>query len=546
MAERGLGPDSALPVGRAVAAAIAWQYRGETRVTVAVKAAFAFTPEGTMTLAEPPPIHPDEVMAGGRRAVRSTRLAADLVPYRKRADVTFSGFAHAPTGRRVETMRVRLGVFSESRALVDKAIVVKKSAGFERLPIDYEHAFGGSGFAENPFGEGFAEDDDPDALNLFDPKDPRRVACFAPLAKTQEPRRTLRGALPLPGFGLDLVPLPDDFQLDYFQAAPVDQRVDFLRGDEWVVLEGLHPTETLFRTRLPSARGVARIHGLGELGVQEGKPLAMNADALHIAGDEERCVVTWRGSFAVATASALAKVRVVAGVESEGAPVVWPSAAEIEELGEKARAAAASAPREEPGSARTVMLGDARLAPGANETLMAPSRVVASALAKGATLPFRPPNMAPPSVVSPPPRRGISGSDGGTLPITARGAVTPAALPFAGEKTVVALPENATIARPETSSLLERRAPVPVAPRSPLAKEPELDPVPPAPVASAPEVAAPLQKAPVEEPAVRTASSPWAPAPLAPPPPPAPKKVERRTAPKMDVGSKLYGTKKKS
>ncbi len=290
----------AVPVGASTAAVIAWQFKGEIRVTAIVKATYAFAHDAVMTRVEPQPIFATDVQHG-RNPTRSVRFTTDLVPYRKRADVLFTGYAHAPAGARVESMNVRLAISDGARTLLDKSLVVRKKGGFDRIALDYEHAYGGIGFADNPYGEGFEEDEEPEDLNVFDPADPRGVASFAPLSRNMPPRRPLLGLLPLPSFGPELVQVPETLNFDFFQAAPVDQRIDFLRGDEWLLLEGLHPTRPSTRMRLPGARGAARIHGLADLGIPEGRPLAMYADTLHVSGDEGLCTVTWRGTFAVSS-----------------------------------------------------------------------------------------------------------------------------------------------------------------------------------------------------------------------------------------------------
>src|SRR5262249_54084137 len=126
-----------------------------------------------------------------------------------------------------------------------------------------------------------------------------------------------------------LIDLPDDFAWEYFQAAPADQRVPFLRGDEWIVMDGLHPERTRQRTRLPGASGIARVYGLGRWGVPEGQPLALHADILRIDADAGRCSRTFRATFPVHDEAALASVRVVAGLELPGSPVTWPDPASL-------------------------------------------------------------------------------------------------------------------------------------------------------------------------------------------------------------------------
>ncbi len=512
MSLRALLQDSAVPLGKATAAAVAWQYRGELRVSVIAKAAFAFDGEGGMTLADPQPILGEDVHHA-RNPLRSIQFATDLVPYRKRADVLFTGYAYAPGAGPVEAMNVRLAVLGAGeRSLVDKTLLVRKKGGFQKTRVSYDYAVGRSDHPDNPFGDGFPEDAARAELHVFDPRDAARVAGFAPIPQTMNPRRRLLGALPLPSFGRQVVQIPDGFDFDFFQTAPVDQRTDFLRGDEQIVLEGLHPASPRLRMCLPGARCLAWIHGLSGLGIQEGQPLAMYADTLHVSGDDQRCHVTWRGSFPVRSEAALAAVPVVAGVELPGAPVAWPDPGGVERL--LARGGQDDAPGAAWDGHRTLSLSDDDFVVVSTrtwgmETLPASSRSVSRAR-RHATLPFRP---SPASAVAPaaPAGRAVkrgAGSGGETLPIPSDSETPPwgSALPFAPALTSAAGASPAVEAAPAEAAAV----------------------APPEPVAEA-----------TKEPP----ASPWAPA-VEAPPPAAPRRPEKKAPPNVDVKNKLYGKKR--
>jgi hypothetical protein len=177
-----LSASSVIPVGKVTASLIAWGFKRELRVTAIVKATFAFAEDAAMPRAEPQPIWREEVHHR-RSPTQSIRFTTDLVPYRKRADVLFTGDVHAPQGGPVESMRVRLGLSDGARSLLDKTLLVRKREGFSRMPLVYERAFGGLGFPENPFGEGFMEEDPTGGPNVIYPADPKRVAGFGPIAE---------------------------------------------------------------------------------------------------------------------------------------------------------------------------------------------------------------------------------------------------------------------------------------------------------------------------------------------------------------------------
>jgi hypothetical protein len=236
----------------------------------------------------------------------------------------------------------------------------------------------------------------------------------------------------------------------------------------------------------------------------------MNADMLHVLGDEQRCTLTWRGSFAVPDEGALALVRIAVGLELPGAPIAWPEPAE---LMKRMRSASEGA-----GHSRGAAQPDATLP------------IASTADGKPLSLPFRKlPAGAVPSVAVTPAapvvvRKVRHGADA-TLPVDGTRAAKPA-LPFLADPPGVT-PDAAsqgaaaTLALPDVApSDVATPLPVVLAKDSPAASE---------------ALAEREKKSAVE--------SPWAPAPPAPPPVPPPR--AKRPPPKIDVHRRLYGTDKR-
>jgi hypothetical protein len=323
-----LREDAAVAVGDVAVAALAWRFGGVLRVTVVAKATFAFAPDATMARVSPQPIVGGEVHHGGNPA-RSIRLTTDLAPYQHRTDVLLTGHAHAPNGLVLEALPVRLSIFDGGEPVVDKTVLVRKAGGMTSLPLMYERAYGGPGFPDNPFGTGLVRGS-PEP-NVVDPFDPKRLAGFAPIGAGWPARRRLLGPLRRLVLATNhVVDLPDEFDWSYLQAAPEDQRTGFLRGDEWIVLDGMHPVHPRLRTQLPGARGLGLVYGLSPWGVLEGQPIALHGDTLRIDVDEERVTLTCRAAFPLASEDALARVRVALGIELPGAPIAWPDHATFE------------------------------------------------------------------------------------------------------------------------------------------------------------------------------------------------------------------------
>lgn len=320
----------AAPPGTA-AAGVLWRTRGRLHLTVIAKATFAFADGAQMIPVEPQPIIDADIHHHNNPG-RSVRLTSDLAPYLARIDVFFTGHAHAPPGPPAAPFSVRLALFAGERPILDKALSIEPGGAEEAVPLAYERAFGGIGMADNPFGT--------DRPAVLDPSRRDHPAGFAPIGSVWPSRRRLLGRTPHKALEGPLLEIPDDFDWSYFQAAPPDQRVEALVGDEWLVLAGLHPTLTALRTRLPGARALARVHGLSAFGVTEGQPLDLVLDTLHVDGDRQSCSLVWRRSFPLADEAALAAVRVVVGVEVPGAPPAWLAPAEIAMAAPSAVAAA--------------------------------------------------------------------------------------------------------------------------------------------------------------------------------------------------------------
>lgn len=365
---------SVLPLPGASAAAVAFRSQGQIQLTVVVKAVFGFAEDAEMALVEPISILRSEVHHHNNPA-QSIRFAGDIAPYLGRADILFTGHAYPPSSNPPAALPVRLMVFQREGALLDKKLLVHGAPGQTKIPMVYERAFGGIGHPDNPVGT-------PEPA-IVDPAHPGSPAGLGPISRAWHARRHLLGNLPRKALDVPLMEIPPGFDWSYFQSAPLDQQTDYLRGDEWIVLEGLHPSPRL-RTHLPGAQGLARIFGLAGFGVAEGHPLPLHADTLHIDGAEQRCIVVWRQTLPLPDEAALAAVRVAAGVELPGAPLSWPDAAALGSL----LPAQAQAPRIAPAAPQSIPIYSVTSPLGWPDTTLATEAEAPPPLAPA--LPFRP------------------------------------------------------------------------------------------------------------------------------------------------------------
>jgi len=146
-----LSQEAARAIGTTAAAAIAWRFKGELWVTAIVKATFGFADDTAMARLAPQAIVADELPDGSGTG-QGIRFTSDLVPYRKRADVLFTGCAHAPPGGPVESMMVRLGVFVGEAPRLDKELLLQRAGGFQRIQLTGAQGLGALSAVYQPQG----------------------------------------------------------------------------------------------------------------------------------------------------------------------------------------------------------------------------------------------------------------------------------------------------------------------------------------------------------------------------------------------------------
>ncbi len=139
---------------------------------------------------------------------------------------------------------------------------------FRSMPIVWERAFGGEGFETNPAGKGFAPvETDHGPIQFLPnieipgklvtkPKEQPEPVGFLPYELIWPQRFSKVGTYDqkwlkelFPGYA-------KDFDWSFFNVAPPDQQIrGFFRGDEALVVEGMHPKEPRIEGRLPGVKG---------------------------------------------------------------------------------------------------------------------------------------------------------------------------------------------------------------------------------------------------------------------------------------------------
>jgi hypothetical protein len=285
-----------------------------------VKATFRFGARGEVSPAPPEaqlPVAGADV-TWGDPATSSLRWASDVSPPKPGTDVAIAGHVYG-RGRKEVEAGFRLGALEKTviasgpRAWVAGfPVVIAGPVPFEKVPLRYEHAFGGGyeeagrrvAWPENPAGVGFA----------------KAVVDRAPL-----PSLELRGARvrsikdhPTPA-GLGFVPagwkqraryagtfdaaweasrrplLPEDQDERFWNTVPQDQVLrPKLSGGETLVLRNVHPEAETVTIALPRLALTAAFRLKATETV-----LPMTADTLLVEPDEGRLAITYRAILPV-------------------------------------------------------------------------------------------------------------------------------------------------------------------------------------------------------------------------------------------------------
>ncbi len=185
-----------------------------------------------------------------------------------RGELLLSARGYAPGGVPTPSYMVRAALGPIDKTLVLTGDRFFRMGGmtlpipFVEMPIAYERAYGGPGYAENPLGKGFGELDansprpvpniEAPHQRMRGPQDRLAPAGFGPIDFTWPQRAQKAGTYDelwfkqrFPGFAADM-----DWSI--FNAAPPDQQIDgFFSGDEAFSLSNLHPSRPQIAGRLP-------------------------------------------------------------------------------------------------------------------------------------------------------------------------------------------------------------------------------------------------------------------------------------------------------
>jgi uncharacterized protein YjbI with pentapeptide repeats len=306
-------------------------------LSVAIKGGFLLNLDSpTLILPEPPECSGD-LYSGGEASKNELVYPSDFVPFKPRADILFIGAAHAPSEQSVTHLEVAVRVGELKKALFvvgDRSWQrrfllwsrTSNATTFKSMPIAYQRSYGGGKSKTNPVGLGYDKKRLPNIESRDYPIRKRRdrplPAGFGPIAPDWEPRRSKVGTYKGNWLKERWPWSPDDFDWSFFNAAPDDQQVEnYLRGDEELEFQNLHPKYPTYRSRLPGLRARAFVQIELPDTEPEFREVKMNLDTLWIDMESEKLILVWRGLTPVCSVKFKEVTHLAALTEQLASPV---------------------------------------------------------------------------------------------------------------------------------------------------------------------------------------------------------------------------------
>ncbi len=288
-------------------------------MTTVVKASYRLVPGSSLTPMMPQmPFRGDEWR--GEDFHGALHHGSDLVMCKPRTDVLLHATCHVPGGMPTTHCEAGFGVGAwnkKVRVVGDRTWRVGlfgrrpgEAQPFTSMPLDWEHAYGGVNYADNPAGKGFDGDLLPNVefpahvLTSYRQKVP--PAGFLPINRMWRSRMAKMGSANSSYLEKRFPLQPEDFDWTYFNEAPDDQQLEHpLRGDEQLHFSNLHPEVSEWLVRLPGTRircfveddaMMVANNGNGPSRIRE---VEMRCDTIFAHVDDGYIHLLWRGMLPI-------------------------------------------------------------------------------------------------------------------------------------------------------------------------------------------------------------------------------------------------------
>jgi len=298
-------PTTALPIDNRTqlrAATFPWQLRPPTEaMIVVVKGTFDLVDDAPARLAD------EQIELSGEQTHEGgTNVAypGDFAPFKPKADIILRGHAYAKPGAAIARIELRLGALSSTVVALGPrrwlpAGHPSEPMPFDRVPLNYEQAFGGPGFPANPIGVGH-----PPAIRLPQVERPDRLmkkrgdtpppAGFGPIPATWELRARKMGTYDKSWLSNKWPYMPKDFDWSYWNAAPAELLLETVRGDEAYRITSVLPGGGDLAGWLPGTKPRVFAEQSGDRAVTE---VLLRLDTVVFDADRRKLVMVYRGAL---------------------------------------------------------------------------------------------------------------------------------------------------------------------------------------------------------------------------------------------------------
>lgn len=239
------------------------------------------------------------------------------------AEVLLQGSAYAPKGTQAQRVRVGLRIDNWTKQfdavgyrewqVIGPVVRSSKPLPFQRIPLGYDHAFGGQdafdpedetpkAYLDNPVGNGFASPSYQDQISglalpfseevddeVTSPYGAYKPMSLGPIGRNWPMRSQYAGTYDQDYIDTVFPFLPKDFDERYFQSAPQDQWLPGLREGGQVLIVGLTP-EGREQFSLPKTKTPVTLFRNGQVCMEQ----EIAADTLLIDTEARQFSLVWR------------------------------------------------------------------------------------------------------------------------------------------------------------------------------------------------------------------------------------------------------------
>lgn len=287
-------------------------------ITVIVKGTFRIRHRETAVIADEQ-LFPtgDEFYPDDQDGTGSLRYASDFAHYKPSADLLLVGTCYPAGGESVPACHVDFRVGGKSKTLAlfgdrhwGAGGGISPPRPFREMELRYEKSFGGNGYGHNPVGKGFSGQGGRRSGQNVLPNiehfhrlvvsrnDQPGPAGFGPLHSLWTERVGKLGTYDQEWLQGRWPWFPTDFDWTYYNAAQDEMRMEgYLKGDEMLDFEYLHPEHSKYSSRLPGVSVRCLVSKPDEVAAEEihCHEVDLRLDTLWVDMDAETLVLVWRG-----------------------------------------------------------------------------------------------------------------------------------------------------------------------------------------------------------------------------------------------------------